>query len=577
VTSPTTEPGRNEGKTRIAVISGATATVLNSAPLITSNKAREKSGLALLTDSLGAPQRFDALRPQRLAAPVVVYVEQHSAHPLESDASDLYGPPDGYLDENDEFKETADSASDRPVYKIELRPEDGLYPLPYMAVQADGTPWDAATSVPLAPAERSRQTFYPDASRVFEEIDRLGVDEYGSSNLVGNSAEFDFYRAVPSGGYTKGLSASARSDVGEGPIAPEVWGTDFFPYHPGHLRHDPPSSALATLTNRVMSWVASGAHDGFIWLEGSPAIEETLYWLNLLVDTTSPIVGVASSDWPHGCLGAGGDRNLVHAVRYIRSRVWADDNGRNVVGAVLVDAERALAAREVQKADARPGGFTVSGGHGGVVATLGDPGAPVLTSIPPTRNTNRSDVRFSELPGSVEGVALVDGSNQSIRIETRDGSGDLVPEAIPHVSIFKHARYLTTGTGLDAETEIELMARIRSNLTSHSLAGFVVEANAPYGSSAVSADAALRIAAMSGMPVVRVGRGNTEGWVPKERMRLAIAGANLTATKARMLLIAGLLKFGALPPAADPTSPTVAEIESVSAALQPYQQLFDTH
>ena len=34
------------------------------------------------------------------------------------------------------------SASDRPVYEVELRPEDGLYPLPYMATQADGAAWE---------------------------------------------------------------------------------------------------------------------------------------------------------------------------------------------------------------------------------------------------------------------------------------------------------------------------------------------------------------------------------------------------------------------------------------------------
>jgi hypothetical protein len=42
--------------------------------------------------------RFDVLRPQRLAAPVTVYVQQFSAHPLERDAAELYAPPDGYVD-----------------------------------------------------------------------------------------------------------------------------------------------------------------------------------------------------------------------------------------------------------------------------------------------------------------------------------------------------------------------------------------------------------------------------------------------------------------------------------------------
>src|SRR5262249_16306691 len=85
-------------KPRIAHLAGSNATIQNSPPLVTSNKAREKHGLPPLTDAAGSPLRFDVLRPQRLAAPVTVYVEQFSAHPLEGDAAELYGPPDGFLD-----------------------------------------------------------------------------------------------------------------------------------------------------------------------------------------------------------------------------------------------------------------------------------------------------------------------------------------------------------------------------------------------------------------------------------------------------------------------------------------------
>src|SRR2546428_12556840 len=90
----------------------------------------------------GARMRFDALRPQRLAAPVTVYVEQFSAHPLERDAAELYGPPDGYLDASGAFHPERQSPSDRAVYEVTLRPEDGLFMLPYMARQANGQPWD---------------------------------------------------------------------------------------------------------------------------------------------------------------------------------------------------------------------------------------------------------------------------------------------------------------------------------------------------------------------------------------------------------------------------------------------------
>ena len=92
-----------------------------------------------------------------------------------------------------------------------------------------------------------------------------------------------------------------------------------------------------------------------------------------------------------------------------------------------------------------------------------------------------------------------------------------------------------------------------------------------------SAEAALRLATFSGMPVVKAARGNADGLVDRTYAPLAIAGSNLSATKARLLLIACLLRFGALPPAADPANPTPDETRAVRAALDRYQDVFDTH
>ena len=108
---------------RIAHFAGPNATILNSPPLVTSNKARKKYRLPLVTNPDGSPARFDVLRPQRLAAPVTVYVEQFSAHPLERDAAELYGPPDGYVDSRGTFHKERRGADDRPVYEITLAPE----------------------------------------------------------------------------------------------------------------------------------------------------------------------------------------------------------------------------------------------------------------------------------------------------------------------------------------------------------------------------------------------------------------------------------------------------------------------
>jgi L-asparaginase len=95
--SPRTAYAQN-AKPRIAVFSGPNATVQRTEPFVTGNKARAKYGLPLLKDKDGRPLRFDNLRPQRLAAPVTVYIEAFSAHPLEKDVAELYAPPDGYVD-----------------------------------------------------------------------------------------------------------------------------------------------------------------------------------------------------------------------------------------------------------------------------------------------------------------------------------------------------------------------------------------------------------------------------------------------------------------------------------------------
>ncbi len=163
------------GKPRIAHLAGPNATIQNTPPLVTSNKARAKHGLPPLTNADGSPARFDVLRAQRLAAPVKVYVEQFSAHPLEADVAELYGLPDGYVDRTGQVHKERQSGEDKPVYEIELRPEDGLYPLPYVALQADGAAWEEECAFPGAPEPNARQGFFPDASRSFEEIDRLHI------------------------------------------------------------------------------------------------------------------------------------------------------------------------------------------------------------------------------------------------------------------------------------------------------------------------------------------------------------------------------------------------------------------
>lgn len=533
---------------RIAVFSGPTATISNTPPLVTSNAARRRHGLPV------REQRFDLLRPQRLAAPVTVYVEAYSAHPLEADAAALSAAPDGWLDAAGQLRPAPPGT---PVHVVELRPEDGLYPLPYMGRQADGSAWDDATAHPFAPDELSRQTFFPDASRMYEELDRLAVGVDGHPVRLGTVADFEFFRPLPSSGYRTGTP-------------PERLGEDYFPYYPYHLQREPTLAGLARATSLVQEVLGTERFAGAQWLDGSPNVEDALYWLGLLVDTTVPLVGHAAQR-PHGAIGSDGGYAIVDGVRYLTSGIALDADGRDRVGPVVIVDELAFAAREVTKTDARPGGFAVTGGRGGVVAALGGFEAPRLGYLTTRRHTHRSDVRLTALPKTVPGLRG--------EVTVRDPGG-LVPDAMPLVTITKFARFAEVATGpagpVDPDVAVEIMARVEANLRSAPLAGFVAEGMSPYGSMDPTADAALAVAAFSGMPVVRVGRGNTAG--SAYRMQpIFVAGDNLTATKARLLLMAALLRFGAWPAAQDPRRPTEAETGATIAAAQRFQDVFDTH
>src|SRR5258708_20160835 len=115
-------------------------------------------------------------RSQRLAAPAKVYVEQFTAHPLERDAAKLYAPPDGYLDKDGQFHKDRRSPDDKPVFEVTLSPDDGLYPMPYMARQAHGRAWEEECADPLAPQERAPHEFYPHRTPTFEELLHLCTD-----------------------------------------------------------------------------------------------------------------------------------------------------------------------------------------------------------------------------------------------------------------------------------------------------------------------------------------------------------------------------------------------------------------
>ena len=124
-------------------------------------------------------------------------------------------------------------------------------------------------------------------------------------------------------------------------------------------------------------------------------------------------------------------------------------------------------------------------------------------------------MNVTSLPSEVGGVRQEGLRIETVRVAIKSPGGKLLGSAIPKVAIAKDANYWDEdGTG-DPEAEVDLIAMIGHVLKSAPLAGFVVEGLTPYGRNVSNARNRLMLRAInSGLPVVRVGRGNTEGFVP---------------------------------------------------------------
>jgi hypothetical protein len=520
--------------------------------------------LPLRKDEYGAVLT-DWPRYQRLAAPATIYIEMFTAHPLEGDVKELYAPADGYVNAKGEFSKARTSPNDKPVYKVTLKPEDGLYALPYMGRQANGQAWDSVATKPGAPFSEARQTFVPDASRIIDEIDRNGGE-------IKAKADYDFYRGVPAGGYTKGLPHAKRTDVGEGDIAPEKLGEDFFSYGP--YAASQPRPKMAASVNSVQKALATGKYAGALWLEGSPSVEDTSYWLSLMVDTKLPITA-NSAHRNRGEISPDGDGNILQSVNFILSKVWADEQGRNMLGTVLVQDEIIYSAREIEKGDAHPGGYVATGGYGGIFGSM--TAGAYLTNVPTRKHTWKSDVRVTVLPLKQDGLLRQGGVFKTVSVDIKNAAGELLPTAIPKISLMKGDVWYDDTGAADPAGEKGITANIDALLEKYPLAGIVGEGLAPYSSMSASQDKALEKAVLSGLPVVKTARGDASGLVAVNPRNLFIEGNNLTTTKARLLLTAAIMKLGPMPHAANPDQPTTAELDAIKEKIAQYQVIFQTH
>jgi L-asparaginase len=233
------------------------------------------------------------------------------------------------------------------------------------------------------------------------------------------------------------------------------------------------------------------------------------------------------------------------------------------------------AAREIQKADAHPGGYVATGGYGGVLGSM--TAGPFVTNVPTRKHTWTSEVRISALPFVVDGLLRQNGVYSPVRVTVKERDGTLAASAIPKVILMKGDLWFDDSGAPDPASEKGIAANVDMLQEKYPLAGIVAEGTAPFASLSRSQDQALLRAVYRGLPVVKTARGNASGLVRVNPNNLFIEGNNLTTTKARLLLIASIMKFGMLPPAADPEHPTPAELDAIRTKINLYQEIFQTH
>jgi L-asparaginase len=244
-------------------------------------------------------------------------------------------------------------------------------------------------------------------------------------------------------------------------------------------------SEWLTISRAVSDRLADPAVDGVVVTHGTYTAEETAYFLHLTVRSDKPVV-VVCSQRKHATVGNDGDWNLGDAVRIAAS---PDARGK---GVMVVLNEEIHSAREVTKTNQRPGGFA-SGSLG------------ILGSVESDR------VSFYRQP---------------TRRHTAASEFDLGDRAeLPRVDI------VPTYAGADGVAASAFVAAGARGLV---LSGFAYRGR-PHRQQLP----ALQEAVAAGVPVVLTSRGGN-GRVPVECGDGFVRGDNLTATKARILLMLAL-------------------------------------
>jgi L-asparaginase len=128
--------------------------------------------------------------------------------------------------------------------------------------------------------------------------------------------------------------------------------------------------------------------DGLVWVQGTNAIEETAYFLNLTVHSDKPVV-VTGAQRPITALGADGPLNLINSIRVAGA---AEARGK---GVLVVANDEVNAARDVTKTST----YRLHTYRSRDLGVLGyaDPDRVVFYRAPTRRHTTRSELDVSGL------------------------------------------------------------------------------------------------------------------------------------------------------------------------------------
>ena len=124
--------------------------------------------------------------------------------------------------------------------------------------------------------------------------------------------------------------------------------------------HDLDTATLLALARRVNALLAGDTCDGVLITHGTNTLDETAYFLNLVIKSTKPVVLVGAMR-PGTALSADGPMNLYRAA------VVAGDPQAQGRGVMLVMNDQILAARDLHKTDT----LTVDAFHAPLFGVLG--------------------------------------------------------------------------------------------------------------------------------------------------------------------------------------------------------------